>query len=778
MLRSAGILFFSVLTCSFLYAQGVGFEPQSPAYVVSPSVTSYVNPLIGTAKMGHTYPGATVPFGMVQLSPDTDTLQYELDGKYNRDVYKYCAGYQYTDKTIVGFSHTHFSGTGHSDLGDILVMPTTGTLQLNPGTADLPENGFRSAFSHTNEKASPNYYAVQLDDHRIKAELTTSARVGVHRYTFPQSDQAHIILDLVSGIYNYENKNVWTFVRVENDSLITGYRQTNGWGRTRTVYFAIAFSKKFTHYGYRNFAKKEVYKGFWRKFDQYNDFPEMAGTQLRAHFDFDTQEGEAIVMKVALSSVSTEGALLNMNAEVPGWDFDLVHEQGKYAWEQALGKVQAQFMNNDDRTSFYTALYHTMLGPTTYMDVDGRYRGLDQNIHRANGFENYTTFSLWDTYRALHPLLNMLEPERNSDMISSMLAHYDQSAHDLLPVWSHYANDNWCMIGYHSVSVIADAIIKGTNKFDAKRALDACVTTARHRNYDGLGYYMDLGYVPEDKNGSSVSKTLEYAYDDWCIAQIAQKLGRQDIYNEFMQRAGNYKNVFDPSIGFMRPKLSDGTFKPGFDVLNTHGEGFIEGNSWNYSLYVPHQPDSLIALMGGKKRFSEHLDSLFTMELPDKYFAETEDISRDGIIGNYVHGNEPSHHAAYLFNSAGTLWKTQEKVRQIMQEMYRPAADGLGGNDDCGQMSAWYIFSALGFYPVAPGSDRYELGSPIVETALLNLPNGNHLIIRAEKQSPKNVYVSRVELNGKTLDRTYITHEEITQGGELIFHMSSKPKKK
>ena len=738
----------------------------------------YVNPLIGTAKMGHTYPGATVPFGMVQLSPDTDTIPYEMNGKYNPDVYKYCAGYQYGDPTIVGFSHTHFSGTGHSDLGDILVMPTTGPLQLNPGTAAHPEGGFRSAFTHGNETAEPGYYRVKLDDHGITAELTASSRVGMHRYTFPEAGGAHVIIDLVSGIYNYENKNVWTFVRVENDSLITGFRQTNGWARTRTVYFAVAFSKPFKDYGYKNFAKKDVYKGFWGKFDQTHGFAEMAGTQIRAYVDFDTRAGEQVLMKVALSPVSTRGALLNLHTEIPHWDFDRVKNEARDRWNDELGKVAIETTDEKDKVNFYTALYHAYLGPTLYMDVDGHYRGLDQNIHRAEGFTNYTTFSLWDTYRALHPLLNILQPGRSADMVNSMLAHYDQSAHHLLPVWSHYANDNWCMIGYHAVSVIADAYIKGGAGFDARHALEACVTTARHRHYDGLGEYMDRGYVPEDRSGSSVSKTLEYAYDDWCIAQLAKRLGRTDIYEEFMRRSANYRNVFDACIGYMRPRLADGSFKKDFDVLNTHGEGFIEGNAWNYSLYVPHDVPAMIAMMGGDKRFTAHLDSLFTMPLPDRYFAETEDITRDGIIGNYVHGNEPSHHAAYLFNAAGAPRKTQETVRMILKKMYRPVVDGLGGNDDCGQMSAWYIFSALGFYPVAPGSDEYAIGSPLVKSAVLKLENGRTFTIEARNQGERNVYVQKMLLNGQPLDRFTLKHTEITDGGSLVFFMGDKPTKK
>lgn len=740
-------------------------------------LTRYVKPIIGTAKMGHVYPGATVPFGMVQLSPDTDTIPYEMNGRYNPDVYKYCAGYQYTDKTIVGFSHTHFSGTGHSDLGDFLIMPTTGQLRLNPGTADHPETGYRSNFSHDNETAAADYYKVKLDKYDITAELTATNRVGFHQYTFATAtDQAHIILDLMAGIYNYGNKNVWTFVRVENDTLITGYRQTNGWARTRTEYFAMSFSKPFYQYGHQNQAN-DVYRGFWRKFDTNHNFPEMAGRQIRAYFDFKVAAGEKVKIKFALSPVSTEGALKNLREEAPGWDFDKVKQDGQALWNKELHKINAQLIDEDEMVNFYTAMYHAFISPTTYMDVDGQYRGLDQNNHTAKDFTNYTTFSLWDTYRALHPLFNVIQPKRNADMAQSMLAHYDQSAQHMLPVWSHYANENWCMIGYHSVSVIADAVIKGNAPFDANKALDACVTTARHRTYDGLGYYMDNGYVPEDKSGASVSKTLEYAYDDWCIAQMAKKLNRNDIYAEFMKRAGNYKNVYDAASGYMRPRLSDGTFKKEFDPLKTDNQGFIEGNAWNYSLYVPQDPAAMIALRGDTKAFSRHLDSLFTMHLPDEFFAETEDITRDGIIGNYVHGNEPSHHAAYLYNWTGEPWKTQERVRMILKKMYKPAADGLGGNDDCGQMSAWYIFTSLGFYPVCPGSADYILGSPAVKSAVLALENGKTFTVEAPGQSDKNVYVQKVELNGKLVKDNKITHDDIMNGGKLVFYMGAKPKK-
>lgn len=734
----------------------------------------FVDPMIGTAKMGHTYPGATVPFGSVQLSPDTDTIPYAVNGRYNPEVYKYCAGYQYEDNTIVGFSHTHFSGTGHSDLGDFLIMPTTGELKLNPGTEANPDSGYRSRFSHKNEQASPGYYSVLLEDYNIKAEMTATTRVGMHQYTFNDTEKAHIILDLMSGIYNYDAKNVWTFVRVENDTLITGYRQTNGWARTRRVYFAMSFSKPITNYG-RERLDKQPYNGFWRRFNEAENFPEIAGEKIKMYFDFDLKEKEKLQIKFALSPVSTAGALVNMEKEIPHWNFEEVRENAKSAWNKELNKVQIKSDDYDEKTNFYTAMYHAFLGPTEYMDTDNNYMGLDGNTHKAENFTNYTSFSLWDTYRALHPLFNILQPERNSDMVSSMIAHQQQSVHSMLPIWSHYANENWCMIGYHSASVIADAIVKGNTNFDVEKALEASVQTAKTRYFDGLEYYIDMGYVPEDKNGASVSKTLEYAYDDWAIAQAAKKIGNEAIYNEFIARSENYKNVFDPKSGFMRPKLSDGSFKQDFDPLNTHGQGFIEGNSWNYSLYVPHDPREMIKMMGGNERFTTHLDSLFTMELPDKYFENTEDISREGIIGNYVHGNEPSHHIAYLYNWTDTPWKSQDKIRMILDQKYKTGADGLSGNDDFGQMSAWYIFSSLGFYPVAPGSVDYALGSPSITNAVMNLDNGNTFEVTAKNQSAKNVYVEKVELNGKVLDRPFITHNAIMSGGNLTFYMTDKP---
>ncbi|XJR90910.1 GH92 family glycosyl hydrolase [Elizabethkingia anophelis] len=739
-------------------------------------LTPYVRPLIGTEKMGHTFPGATVPFGAVQLSPETDTISYELNGKYNGDVYKYCAGYRYEDKTITGFSHTHFSGTGHSDLGDFLIMPTTGQLKLNPGTASNPESGYRSRFSHNNEISEAGYYKVKLQDYNILAELTATTRVGVHRYTFPKTDQAHIILDLMAGIYNYNDKNVWTYVRVNDDKTITGYRQTNGWARTRTVYFAMKFSKPFKSYGQKNYDGKRVYNGFWRKFDQNKNFPEIAGKQIRMYFDFDTQENEVIEVQLAISPVSQANAIENLEKETGSLSFEQVKAKAQEDWNKELNKIVIKG-TEDQKVNFYTAMYHTFINPTIYMDANGEYKGLDQNIHKAEGFTNYTTFSLWDTYRALHPYFNIIQPKRNADMVKSMMAHYEQSSLKMLPIWSHYANENWCMSGYHSVSVIADAIIKGNYTGDAKAALMACVATANKRNYEGIGDYIDKGYIPAEKNGTSVSNTLEYAYDDWAIAQLAKHLGETEIYNKFIKRSENWRNNFDKTTGFMRPRMADGSFKKDFDLLSTHGQGFIEGNSWNYSFFVPHNPEGLIQQMGGKQKFTSKLDKLFSMHLPDEFFADTEDITREGIIGGYVHGNEPAHHVAYFYNWSGQPWKTQKQVRHILEMQYKSTPDGLGGNDDTGQMSAWYILSSLGFYPVAPGSEDYAIGSPAVNNAVLTLENGKNFEIEAVNQSPENVYVQKILLNGKEIKNFTLKHSDIMNGGKIVFYMNNKPKK-
>ena len=737
----------------------------------------FVNPFIGTSKMGHVFPGATVPFGMVQLSPQTNfEVMHQEDGSYNKKTYEYCAGYQYRDTTIIGFSHTNFSGTGHSDLGDLLVMPTIGELVLEPLKRDSGEKGFYSLFSHNHEEASPGYYKVNLDSYDIQAELTATERVGYHQYTFPKSEDAHIILDMVYNIYHHDNKNVWTFIRVENDSLITGYRQTKGWARTRKVYFAMSFSKPFNSYGHQKYESIK-YDGFYRRFDQKENFPEMAGKDIRAYFNFDTEEGEKIGVRMALSPVSTIGALKYLKAEMPVWDFNKIKQQAKSKWNKELSKIQVEMMDPREKVTFYTALYHTNLSPILYEDVDGKYLGLDQNIHESEGFTNYTIFSLWDTYRALHPLFNITQPERNNDMIKSMLAHHDQSVHHMLPIWSHYANENWCMIGYHATSVIADALIKNVGDFDGERALKACTNTANVRYFDGLGDYIDYQYIPDDKSHSSVSKTLEYAYNDWCIAQIAAKVEKSETAAEYMKRSEYYKNVFDSKSGFMRPKMSDGLFRKNFDPMDTHGQGFIEGNAWNYGLYVPQDLENMVELMGGKKQFRYHLDSLFAMEIADKYINQHEDITRDGIIGNYVHGNEPGHHIPYLYNWTDKPYKTQERVRTIMKAMYGPSEDGLCGNDDAGQMSAWYVFSALGFYPVTPGSDEYAIGSPLIKSGRIQLSNGKFLNIKVENQSNQNIYVQNVTLNGKIIQHNQLKHSDLMKGGTLVYRMDRIPNK-
>lgn len=735
----------------------------------------YVDPFIGTREMGHTYPGATVPFGMVQLSPETDTIPYSFGDGYVKEVYRYCAGYQYDDPTITGFSHTHFSGTGHSDLGDFLVMPYSGEVRLNPGTAESPDSGYRSRYSKKSESASPGYYAVYLEGPGVYAELTATPRVGVHRYTYTRTDSSGIVLDMNAGIYNYPGKTIWSSIRVENDTLITGYRQTRGWARDRKIFFAMAFSEPVSSFGFRD-NEKVIYNGFYRKFNQWEDFPEMAGKNVQAYFRFENSgfSGREVIIKVAISSVSTDGALLNLASEAPGWDFSAIRLQAENLWEQELSKIRIE-ADETTKKIFYTALYHSFLSPTVYMDVDGRYRGLDQNIHEAPGFTNYTTFSLWDTYRALHPLFTIIQQQRTSDMISSMLAHRDQSVHGILPVWSHHANENWCMIGYHAVPVIADAWLKGIRGFDGLRALEACVASAMYGPYDGLEHYIGTGYVPSDLNSNSASKTLEYAYDDWTISKMAESLGKNSIANDFRDRATSYEYLFDPSIGFIRPKRSDGSWQSPFDPLSTEGQGFIEGNAWNYSLYIPHSPARLIELYGGRQSFIRHLDSLFTFELEEEHFGHSEDISKAGIIGNYVHGNEPSHHVPYLYVYAGAPWKTQEKVRHIVNTMYRDATDGLCGNDDCGQMSAWYIFSVLGFYPVCPGSNEYVFGTPSARRVEITIENGRKFVILAENLSGKNFYVQSVFLNGKPYNKLYIRHEDITSGGELKFIMGPKP---
>lgn len=736
---------------------------------------SFVNPMIGTSGMGHTFPGACAPFGIVQLSPETDTIPQNIDGKYQGKVYAYCAGYQHDDPTIVGFSHTHLSGTGHSDLGDIMIMPQTGVLRLNPGTADNPDAGYRSRFSHDTETATPGYYAVTLADNGVRAEMTATQRVGVHRYTFPKGDDCRIILDLLHGIYNYDGKVLWSSLRVENDTLLTGYRITNGWARCNYTYFAVSLSKPIRDYGYKD-MKRPKYQGFWRKFNVYRNFPEIAGRDVVAYFNFDNSPSRELVVKVALSAVSTEGALKNLRAEAAGKSFDRVRTETEASWNKELGVIGCEG-SPDQKSMMYTSLYHTMINPSIYMDVDRNYRGLDGNIHVADGFDNYTIFSVWDTYRALHPLLGLIKPDRNTDMVKSMIAHQQQSVHRMLPIWSLMGNEGWCMTGYHSVTVLADALVKGA-PIDRDAAMKAMVETATCPYYESVGEYMKLGYAPFDKSGTAASNTLEYSFDDWTIYAAAKHVGMAGVASEFAKRALYYRNTFDRNVGFASPRYSDGSFKKDLDPYQTSGEGFIEGNSWNFSFHAPQDVKGLIGLFGGDKEFVGRLDRLFAMDLPAKYYEHNEDVTIDCLVGGYVHGNEPSHHVPYLYAWTSQPWKTQTWLRTIMNKMYRNHIRGLGGNDDCGQMSAWYIFSALGFYPVCPGSDQYVIGAPYLPYMCVNLSGGKRIVVKAPKVSDKNRYVQSVKLNGKPYTKMYFTHKDLTDGCTIEFNMGSKPNKK
>lgn len=732
--------------------------------------TQYINPFIGTKGMGHTFPGACIPHGGVQLSPETDTIPHNVDGVYQKDVYKYCAGYQYDDPTIVGFSHTHLSGTGHSDLGDILLMPTTGTIQLNPGTKDQPLSGYRSIFRHENETASPGYYSVMLDEYQVKAELTTTERVGVHRYTYPKGE-GNVIIDLNHGIYNYEGKTLWSGIRVESDTLITGFRMTNGWSRMNQLYFAISFSHPIIRYESKDMSKRSLYTGFWRKFDLQHNFPEMEGRELKAGFVFDLSDGRPLEVKVAISAVDKEGALLNLQQETLGKDFRTILAEAKSKWDKAISTVSVN-ASEEVKELFYTSLYRTLIHPSVYMDVDGRYRGIDHSIHKADHFTNYTIFSLWDTFRALHPLINLIDANKSKDMMESILAHQSQSIHKALPIWSHMGNENWCMIGYHGVSLLSDAFAKGI-PMDSKKVLDAMVQSSNLTYYDGIGSYLEKGYVPLDENASSASISLEYAYDDWSIYRMALMAGNAELANQYKQRAYNYRNSF--LNGYARPRYKDGQWKDNFNIYETHGQGFIEGNSLNYSFFVPHDVKGMMDIMGGDTTFIQRLDTLFDSSLDPAHYAHTEDVTKEGILGSYVHGNEPSHHVPYLYMWTSQPWKTSERIYDIIEKMYNTRIDGLCGNDDCGQMSAWYIFTALGFYPVCPGSDEYIFGLPLIQEAEITLKAGKTVKIQVRNQAKENKYIQAIYWNGEKYTKRFISHHTLIEGGELTFVMGNKP---
>ena len=731
-------LLFSVL--AFLSVLGACTSPQSSQ--PKTDYTQLVNPFIGTDFTGNTYPGAQAPFGMVQLSPDNGL------GGWDR-----ISGYFYPDSTIAGFSHTHLSGTGAGDLYDVLFMPVT--LPFKEAEGEL---GIHSKFSHQDEEASAGYYRVKLQDYNINVELTATPRCGVQRYTFPKAESM-VILNLKKAMN-------WDFtmdsqIEIVDSCNIRGYRFSEGWARGQKLYFATRFSKPFKSVEMDNAEIK--LKG------------EKVGTSNIARFMFDTEEGEQITIVTALSGVSVEGAMKNLNAEAPHNDFDQYLADAKADWNKRLQRIEVVGTNNDDKVNFYTALYHSMIAPTIYSDVDGKYYGPDKQVHQADGWVNYSTFSLWDTFRAAHPLFTYTEPERVGDMVQSFIAFYEQNGR--LPVWNFWGSETDMMIGYHAVPVIVDAYLKGIDNFDAEKALEACVATANIDEYRGIGSYKKNGYIPYNVTDQyntenwSLSRTLEYAFDDFCIAEMAQKMGKTELADEFYKRSQNYRNVFNPATGFMQPIDDKGVFQPNFnpDEYTAH---ICESNAWHYFWSVQHDIKGLVSLTGGQDKFAAKLDSMFTYipagneELP---------IFSTGMIGQYAHGNEPSHHVIYLYNKVRQPWKAQKYAAQVMHDLYFNAPAGLCGNEDCGQMSAWYVFSAMGFYPVNPVSGEYEIGSPLFPEMRLNLNNGKTFTVLAPNVSRENIYIQSVKVNGQPYDKSYITHQQIMDGVTVEFVMGNQP---
>ena len=687
--------------------------------------TSLVNPFIGTGGHGHTYPGASMPFGMMQLSADTRMADW--DGS---------SGYHYSDSLIYGFSHTHLSGTGIPDYCDLLFMPFTGETRWD-------KEDYRSAFSHQNEKASPGYYEVLLDKNNIKAQLTTSARAGMHQYTFPQQGKnGKLMIDL-----SHRDELLDVHIEKINQHELKGYRRSRSWAQDQLIFFHIRSEQPF----YTE-----------TKFDTINGKEAITKMVL----SFIVPEGKKIRFKVGISGVSMEGALLNLDEEIPGWDFNDVQLKANKAWNKELGKIDVKGGTGDDQVVFYTALYHAFLAPNIYQDIDGQFRGTDQAIHSSQGFTNHSVFSLWDTYRAFHPLMTIINQKRTSDWINTFIKQYQYGG--MLPVWELSANETFCMIGYHSVPVIVDAWKKGIRNFDPDMLLNAMLSYAESSRF-GLDHYNQNGYLGNDTEHESVSKTLEYAYDDWCIAEFAKTIGNDSIYRKFIKRAQNYKNVFDPTNKLMRGKIQALWYHP-FDPKEINNF-FTEGNSWQYSFAVPQDIATLIKMHGGKLNFASKLNELFT--------TTSETTGRDqadvtGLIGQYAHGNEPSHHMAYLFNYAGMPWRTQELVHRVCKDFYTNAPDGLIGNEDCGQMSAWYIFSSMGFYPVNPASGEYVLGTPLFDEVKIHLENGKTFLVRSVKQSPTSIYVNAMRLNNKVHTGSYFVHEDIMKGGELVFELVDK----
>jgi predicted alpha-1,2-mannosidase len=704
-------------------------------------LTRYVDPFIGTAGHGHTFPGATMPFGMVQLSPDTRLTGW--DG---------CSGYHYSDHIIYGFSHTHLSGTGISDYGDILLMPTVGEAYLNAMVGDQTDKGYASRFSHQNETARPGYYRVLLDDDNISVELTATNRAGFHRYLFPKTDRANVILDLA-----HRDKVIESYLRIVDSTHVEGFRRSEAWAKDQIVYFVAEFS--------RPFLTSDVFTGGVSA-----GLSEARGAAVKASLRFSTLDGRPVLTKVGVSAVSLEGARKNLAAELNHWDFEKTKSDAARAWNNELHKIEATGGTEAQLKNFYTSLYHTMIAPNLFMDVDGQYLGRDFTIHKAAGFDNYTVFSLWDTFRAAHPLYTIIDQKRTADFIKTFLAQFEQGGR--LPVWELAANETDTMIGYHAVSVIADAAAKDIRGFDLDKAFTAVKHSAELKHF-GLNHYTSQGFINLEDQRESVSRTLEYAYDDWCIAQMAQMLGRASDYKRYISRAQYYKNVFDVQSGFMRPRSNAGwltTFDPREVDFN-----FTEANSWQYTFFVPQDISGLIELMGRKRNFARKLDAMFAAESKTTG-REQADIT--GLIGQYAHGNEPSHHMAYLYNYVNQPWKTQARVRQILDNFYKPEPDGLIGNEDCGQMSAWYVLSASGFYPVTPGSPVYVIGTPIFPEVRFNLENGKTFVIKAHGVSEKNFYIQSARLNGKLYGKSYLLQSDLMAGGELVLEMAAQPNRK
>jgi len=721
----------------------------------------FVDPMNGTGGTGHTYPGAVFPFGLVQLSPDTGKLSPDPTGDIG---WEHSSGYYVTDTTIIGFSHTHLSGTGCADLGDILFQPTTGAVRWTEGDPAVPRSGYRSAFSHADEKASPGYYEVLLKDYGVKVELTATPHAGFHRYAFPAPAPAHVMVDLAHGI---ASPTIDATLVVENPATISGFRRSKGWAKDKTFYFVAEFSRPFTKATLQ--ANNQIVDGA----------TQANGKSVRACLDFATDQNRVVSVRVGLSPTSVEEARHNLAAEISTWDFDAVHAAARKAWNDQLSTIEVSMQDPALRRMFYTSFYHTMLAPHLYNNVDGSYEGADHQAHTAS-FANYGTWSIWDQFRAWFPLMTLVQPNRIDDQINSLLAFYDQENQHALPVWTLAGNETNCMIGYNSAPIIATAWRDGFHGFDPNRALAAMKDSALDPR-NGQDQFHQTGYLMEDKpetkhKWASVSRTLEYAYDDYSIGTMAKSLGRTDDAATFLKYATNYRNVFDPQTKFMRGKKSDGTWLTPFNPIEYYRNDYTEADAWQYSFTVPQDPQGLIDLYGGDDAFCDHLDAMFAAD--STMIKPVHDIS--GFVGQYAQGDEPGHGYAYLYAYAGQPWREAAPLRRIMA-LYQEGPDGLCGNDDCGQMSAWYVFGALGFYPVNPVSGEYILGSPLIDHAVIHLnpayyPGGT-FTISVQNNSPQNIYIQSVTLNGSPLARAYITQEDITRGGTLALTMGPAPNK-